>query len=172
VSALPHSLAHLFPPSPSLPAWPRMSTTLPARAPSSADPWAPPVNLIPFNRPPAHPARTSRTPCLRHTPSPQTPHPWPLEAPRAPLTLPLPHSHIRRAPSPASCAHQGGAVTVHRQPELVLQPTLRPHQAICHGKLRLDDRISKCTSIHPPFDYPYPRTPDLLRPAQVSLPST
>jgi hypothetical protein len=62
---------------------------------------APPIGPVPFNRLRSHLAHTLRTPRPRHVPSPQPPHPQPLLNSRAPLTLSLPHSHVRRAPTPA-----------------------------------------------------------------------
>jgi hypothetical protein len=151
LSVPPHSIVCLFSLSLSPLAQPRLLALSPMRASSLIDPWAPPISPVPFNRPPAHPARTSGTPRPRRPPQP--PHPWQLEVPRAKLTLPLPHSHVCRAPTTAQrrVPCQGSATTVHRWPELILPSKLRPRCALCHGKLRLDVHNSERTPImsHP-----------------------
>jgi hypothetical protein len=128
----------------------RLSAPSHARASSPYDPRVPHISFVPFNSPPASSARTPGTSHPCRALSPQPPRPRPLEAPRAPLTLPPPSFACLQNPRPSlpPCARQGRAATVHCRPDLVLLPTLRLRCALCHDNLCLDIRSSERTPIH------------------------
>jgi hypothetical protein len=118
------------------------------RTPSPADPHTLSVILVPSNRPPVRSARTPRTLC----PRPRRvcnhlvlDHLKPQSLIHSPPSFACPQNPH---PSLAPCARQGGATSVHRHPEFVSPPTLRPRRALCHGKLRLDVPSSGHTPIY------------------------